>query len=348
MRALVTGGGGFLGSAVVRRLLARGNDVTVLGRRRYAELEQLGVLCIQADVRDAGAIQQACRGIDAVFHVAALAGVWGDPRDFWSINVEGTRNVVAACFDNGVRRLVYTSSPSVVFGRTSLCGVDESQPYPPKFAAEYPRTKAVAEQMVLAANGPAVATIAIRPHLIWGPGDPYLIPRVVQRATSGKLKIVGDGRNRVDITYIDNAAEAHVLAADALGPSAACAGRAYFVSQGEPVVLWDWINELLAGLGIPPATRKVPFRLAYAAGAALETIYHAGRRTSEPPMTRFVALQFAKDHYFNIAAAGRDFGFQPRISTQEGVARVIASTAAMPGRATELATAASSHSTGSC
>jgi nucleoside-diphosphate-sugar epimerase len=231
-------------------------------------------------------------------------------------------------------KLIHTSTPSVVFGEDDLCGVDESQPYPTRYLADYPETKAVAEQMVLAANSPNLATVALRPHLIWGPGDPHLIPRVIDRARRGRLVQVGDGKNLVDITYIDNAAEAHVLACDALAPGARCAGRAYFISQGEPVVLWLWLNEILTAVGAPNVIRTVSYRTARRLGAALEGLYRATRIITEPRMTRFLASQLAKSHYFNIEAARRDFGYRPRVIAAEGVRRLVASlrTEAGPGR----------------
>lgn len=261
--------------------------------------------------------------MDAVFHVAAKAGVWGAARDFESINVDGTRNVVAACRAQGVPKLVYTSSPSVVFGRDDLCGVNESQPYPSRYLAAYPRTKAVAERMVLEANDPKLATVALRPHLIWGPGDPHLIPRVIDRARRGKLRQVGDGKNLVDITYIDNAAEAHVLAADALTTASACAGRAYFISQGEPVALWQWLNQLLDAVGAPKVTKRMSVGAASVLGGVLERAYTLLRLPGEPIMTRFVANQLAKSHYFDISAARRDFGYAPRVSLTEGMSRLV-------------------------
>lgn len=324
MRALVTGGGGFLGSAIVRQLRARGDEVRVLGRGKYPHLESLGVECRQGDICNPESVGQACRGVDVVLHVAAKAGIWGRADDFQRINVEGTRNVVIACLDAGVHRLVYTSSPSVVFGAAPLSGVNESQPYPAEYLADYPRSKAAAEKLVLAANGPALATVALRPHLIFGPGDPHLIPRIVERARAGRLRQVGDGKNRVDITYIDNAASAHVLAADALAIGARCSGRAYFISQGEPIDLWTWLNDLLVLLGVQPVTKRVSFRTAYVAGAACEWLWRALGRNDDPPMTRFVATQFAHDHFFDISAARRDLGYQPIVSIAEGVARTAA------------------------
>jgi nucleoside-diphosphate-sugar epimerase len=325
MNALVTGGGGFLGSAIVRMLRERGDEVSVLGRGTYPHIAAYIKRAFQADIRLAAGVQRSCEGMHVVFHVAALAGIWGKRCDFWSINVDGTRNVIEACRANGVPRLVYTSSPSVVFGRDDLCGVDESTPYPPRYVAAYPETKAAAEQMILAANSASLATVALRPHLIFGPGDPHLIPRVIARARAGRLRQVGDGRNLVDVTYIDNAARAHLQAADALGQGSRCAGKAYFISQGKPVELWPWLNDLLEGVGAPVVTRAVSFDNAYRVGAAFELMYRILGLTREPPMTRFLASQLAKSHYFNITAARRDFGYDPVVSTGEGVRRLVES-----------------------
>ncbi|MCK4659586.1 MAG: NAD-dependent epimerase/dehydratase family protein [Phycisphaerae bacterium] len=321
MKALVTGGGGFLGGAIARMLHERGDQVTVLGRHRYPHIERLGIGAIQGDLRDREAVCRAVEGVEVVFHAGAVPGIWGPRRMFWDINVGGTRNVLAACRETGVAKLVYTSSPSVVFGEGELCGVDESVPYPDRYLADYPETKAVAEREVLAADDQTLSTVSLRPHLIWGPGDPHLIPRVLDRARRGRLMQVGDGCNLVDIIYIDNAAEAHLLAADALGPGAACAGRAYFISQGKPVALWRWLNEIIEAMSIAPVRRTIRYKTAYRLGAVFEVLYSlAGRSTKrEPPMTRFLAAQLAKSHYFDISAAKRDFGYAPRVTTAEGV-----------------------------
>ncbi len=324
MKSLVTGGGGFLGSRIAQMLSARGDEVTVLGRNRYPHHEDAGLETIQADIRDATAVSSASEGKDVVFHVAALAALWGPKKLFHDINVEGTRHVLEGCHRHGVGKLVFTSSPSVVFGRDDLCGVDESQPYPDRYLAHYPETKARAERMVLEANGPGLATVALRPHLIWGPGDPHLIPRVVDRARRGQLAQVGDGRNLVDITYIDNAAEAHVLAADALSPRARCAGRAYFISQGEPVRLWPWLNDILSQVDAPTVEKRISFRSAYAIGTVLEAAHRLVGSAKEPRMTRFLSTQLAKSHYFNISSSGRDFGYRPRVTTAKAVPRLIA------------------------
>jgi nucleoside-diphosphate-sugar epimerase len=325
MKALVTGGGGFLGEAIVRRLVARGDAVRSFARGAYPELAALGVEVIRGDLTDATALTAAAACCDVVFHVAAKAGVWGPYAEYYRANVTGTENVMAACRAQGVRRLVYTSSPSVVFDGRDMEGVDESVPYPVHYHTAYPETKARAEQMVLRANGPEVATVSLRPHLIWGPGDPHLVPRIIARARAGRLRRIGNRPNLVDTVYIDNAAAAHLLAADRLAPGSPVAGKAYFITQGEPLPLWDMINRILAAAGLPPVTKRVPAGVAYAAGWVLESIYGLLRLRTEPPMTRFVARELATAHWFNIAAARRDLGYHPTVSLDEGLKRLAVS-----------------------
>ena len=326
MRVLVTGGGGFLGRYVVEQLVARGDQVRTLARGRYPELEALGVEAVQGDLRDEQAALAACAGMDAVFHVASKTGVWGDRREFQDINVTGTAHILGGCLRHGVSRLIYTSSPSVVWSPGEHLGVDESAPYPDRFNCIYPETKAMAERMVLAANGTkGLLTVSLRPHLIWGPRDTQLIPRILDRARSGSLMQVGDGTNRVDFCYVENAADAHLLAADRLTAGSPVAGRAYFISQGEPVNLWDWINGLLEKLGVAPVRRSISYGAAWALGAMLEGLYGALKKTDEPRMTRFLAHQLAKSHYFDITAARRDLRYAPRIGADEGLERLVAS-----------------------
>lgn len=324
MRALVTGGGGFLGRYIVEELLARGDAVRVLGRSPYPELERLGVQTVQADIRDEAAVVRACEKVDVVFHVAALPLLWGKFEDLYGTHVEGTKNVLKGCRAHRVPKLVYTSTPSVVFEQTDLCGVDESHPYPERYICHYPATKAIAERLVLRANGSeGLLATALRPHLIWGPRDRHLIPGVLRRARAGRLFIVGDGSNRVDITYVENAAWAHLLAADRLEPGSPVAGRAYFISQGEPVLLWDFINRLLESLGIAKITRAVPYRAAWMLGAVSEILHGLLPLRGEPRMTRFLASQLARSHYFDLSRARRDLGYAPRVSTAEGLERLV-------------------------
>ena len=328
MRALVTGGGGFLGQAIVKRLRARGDFVRSLSRGEYPELKALGVECVQGDIADADAVSAAATGCEVVFHVAAKAGVWGAYSDYHRANVVGTENVIAACLAQGVEKLVYTSSPSVVFDGRDEAGIDESAPYPARYLTHYPQTKAIAERAVLKANGAVMAhggtlsTVALRPHLIWGPGDNHLVPRLIERARQGKLRRVGSGKNLVDTVYIDNAADAHVQAADKLESHSPVAGRAFFISNGEPLPLWDLIDRMLACAELPPVTRSVSATTAYLAGGLLELIYTLLSCRDEPPMTRFVARQLATAHWFRIEAAQRAFGYRPTVTVDEGLRRL--------------------------
>ncbi len=318
MKALVTGGGGFLGSALVARLLRDGHEVAVLGRNRYPAVEALGARGVVADLANRSAVVAACRGMDVVFHVAAKAGIWGSWQEYYDSNVLATVNVLDGCREAGVPRLVFTSSPSVTFDGHDHLGADERLPYPDRFLNDYSQTKAMSERMVLKAHGVhGLSTVALRPHIIWGPGDNHILPRLIRRAREGKLMRVGDGRNRVDVTYIDNAVEAHIAALDCL------TGKAYFISQGEPVVLWDWVDQWLSRLGMAPLSRSVPFGVAYALGGALEKTYRLLGRTEEPRMTRFLACQMARSHYYNLEAAYRELGYRVRVGLEEGMDQTV-------------------------
>jgi nucleoside-diphosphate-sugar epimerase len=321
--ALVTGGGGFLGLYIVEQLVARGDRVRVLCRGRYQRLDELGVEQLQGDVRDAAVVGRACAGVDVVYHAAALSGIWGPWDHYHRVNTLGTLNVIAGCLVNRVPRLVYTSSPSVVYDGRDHLGADETLPYAARYLCHYPPSKALAEQAVLSANGiEGLATVALRPHLIWGPRDKHLIPRLMARARSGRLRRVGRGENLISMSYVENAAAAHLQAADRLAPNSPLAGKAYFINEPEPVNLWGWINELLVRAGLPAVTKSISPSAAYAAGAACELVYKALRLSSEPPMTRFLAQQLSGSHYYSIARAQRDFGYQPVVSVEEGLRRV--------------------------
>lgn len=322
MIALVTGGGGFLGGAIVRLLKARGDTVRSLARGDYPALRDLGVETFRGDLADAEMTARAVRGCDVVFHVAAKAGIWGPRAEFERANVEGTRRVIEACRREGVRRLVFTSSPSVVFDGRDMEGVDEAVPYPDHYEADYPATKARAERLVREANDSSLATVALRPHLIWGPGDPHLVPRILARGKAGRLRRIGPGNPLVDSTYVDNAADAHLLAADRLEPGSPIAGRVYFLSQGEPWPLWDLVNAILKAGHVAPVTRRVSKRAALAAGAVLETAFRALHLPAEPPMTRFLAGELSTAHWFDITAARRDLGYDPTVSIEEGLRRL--------------------------
>ena len=327
MRAFVTGGGGFLGSAIVRLLRARGDEVTSYSRGDYP---QLGAPHVRGDLADLKRLHESMRGHDTVFHVAAKAGIALGREPFWNANVEGTRNVLTAALESGVERLVFTSSPSVCFDGKEHVNASNDLAYTARFLAPYPETKAAAERMVLAANGrSALATCALRPHLVFGPGDPHLLPRLIERGRARKLAIVGKGTNEVSLTFVENAAWAHLDAADRLTKTAAHAGKAYFVAQEEPVALWTWVNDLFGALGIPPVTRRVPMPLAYAAGIWLETL---AKPDVEARMTRFLALQLSTSHSYDLGPARRDFGYEERVPLAEATRITIESILVSNGR----------------
>ncbi len=324
MKALITGGGGFLGGWIVRKLTARGDEVRTINRSAYPWLEEFGVDARRGDIADADAVHDAVKGVDIVFHVAAKAGVWGPDEDYHAANVKGTRNVLDACRKHGVTKLVHTSTPSVIHDGTDQEGVDESAPYAQRFLCAYPATKARAEQNVLAANNPQLSTVALRPHLVWGPHDNHLVPRLLERGRAGKLRRVGTRDCLIDATYVENAADAHIQAADRLGPGAPCAGKPYFIANDEPIVVWELIDRILAAGGVQPVARTIAPSIAYAVGAALEAYYDLIGREEEPPMTRFVAKQLATSHWFDLTAAKRDLGYDPQVSTDEGLERLAA------------------------
>ena len=329
MKILVTGGGGFLGQALCRGLRARGHEVVSFNRGRYDALDALGVAQVQGDLAARDAVLAAAAGCEAVFHNAAKAGAWGGYRSYFDANVVGTRNVLDACRAHGIGRLVYTSTPSVTHRAThpvAGLGADDV-PYGTDLKAPYAATKLVAEQDVLAANDAALATVALRPRLIWGVGDNQLLPRLVERARAGRLRLVGDGSNLVDTTYIDNAAQAHFDAFEHLAPGAACAGRAYFISNGEPRTMRETVNGLLAAVGAPTVDKTLPFAAAYAIGAVCEGLWHALPLRGEPPMTRFLAEQLVTTHWYDMGPARRDFGYVPAVSFDAGLARLRAASA---------------------
>lgn len=318
----MTGGGGFLGSHLVRALLARGDAIRILARGTYPDLEAIGASMVRGDVRDAGAVARAVEGVDVVFHAAAMASGWGDAKDFEAVNVGGTENVIAACRASGVGILVYTSTPSVVHVPRDIEGENESLPYAEHFTAHYPRTKALAEKLVRQAASGSLRTISLRPHLIWGPGDRHLLPRLVARARAGRLRQVGDRDPLTDTIYIDNCVDAHLLAASALASNADLSGRAYFVSDGAPVGVWTMARRMLAAVGEGSVGPPLPARLAYAVGGLLEGVHGLFGIAREPFITRFAASELSHAQWFDISAARRDLGYAPRVTIEEGLARL--------------------------
>jgi 2-alkyl-3-oxoalkanoate reductase len=317
---LVTGGGGFLGKAIVKKLLKKNYKVTSFSRNFYPELEKMGVKQIQGDIIDKNAVSKAFEKQDSIFHVAAKPGIWGAYEKFYQVNVTGTENVISACFENSVNQLIYTSSPSVIFNERDMENVDESVPYSNKFLAPYPKTKAMAEKLVIKAAKKNLKTIIIRPHLIWGPEDNHLVPGIINRAS--KLKKIGKKNDLVDTIYVDNAADAHILASQKLLTNPSLSGNVYFVSQDEPVSKWEIANGFLDAAGLPHIKGHVSARTAYVAGIIFEFIYRFFHIKKDPPITKFAAMEAATSHWFNISKAKKDLGYYPKISTKEGLQRL--------------------------
>ncbi|CAK8718469.1 Nucleoside-diphosphate-sugar epimerase [Candidatus Electrothrix laxa] len=322
-KVLVTGGGGFVGLALVQELCRQGRAVQVLGRHKYPAVEAVGAISLQGDIRNLAAVQQAAAGCDTVFHVAAKAGIWGDFQEYYAINVLGTLNVLAACQKLGIGNLVYTSTPSVVFDGHDLKGADESLPYSSKPLCAYAATKILAEQHVLRNNSEELRTAAIRPHLVWGPGDTNLIPRLMARGREQSLRIIGDGKNRVDIAYIDNVVHAHLLAAENLAGEGTAAGHAFFIGQKEPVQLWPWINKLFAKMEVPSVSAQIGLMPAKTVGWLLEMGAELLGVSQEPKMTRFLAEQLAMSHWFSKEKVENLLGYREKVSTEVGMERLI-------------------------
>jgi nucleoside-diphosphate-sugar epimerase len=324
MKILVTGGGGFLGQALCAALKKRGYEVTSFQRTFSSALEKMGVQQTLGDLANRQAVMDACKNHDAVFHNAAKAGAWGSYKSYYDANVIGTDNVLAACREHGIKKLVYTSTPSVTHaGRTPVEGGNEiNTAYGENFKAPYPATKTIAERNVIAADSSTLATVSLRPRLIWGPGDTQLLPRLVERAKAGRLKFIAGGFNKMDTTYIDNVVHAHLQAFDHLDIGSACAGKAYFISNGEPKPVRETVNALLNVANVPQVTGSIPYGLAYRVGAVLEMLWQVLPLKGEPPMTRFLAEQLSTPHWYDISAARRDFDYVPQVSTEEGLRRL--------------------------
>jgi len=317
---LVTGGGGFLGKVIARKLTQRGLKVTSFSRQWYPQLEALGVAQIQGDLCNKTQVVKAFQGMDTVFHVAAKPGIWGSFQSYYSINVTGTQHVIEACRANHVARLIHTSSPSVIFDALDMKNLDESIPYPETYLAPYPETKAMAEKLVLGAAKMGLAAIILRPHLIWGPEDNHLVPNILRRAK--RLRKIGPRGDLTDTIYVDNAADAHILAVEKLLTDPSLSGNIYFISQDEPISKWTLANAFLAAAGLPPIKGRVSAGTAYLAGGLFELIYTTLGIQKDPPITRFAAKEAATSHWFDISRAKKDLGYAPVISTKEGLKRL--------------------------
>lgn len=323
-RVLVTGGGGFLGRYIVEELLALGcTSINSLGRSCQPALAEKGVNTICGNIADPDAVDNAAENCDIIFHTAAKAGIWGKYRDFYNTNITGTANVIAACSKHQIPILINTSSPSVIAVEHDIENADEELPFPETFLSHYSDTKAEAEKMVANAASDQLKTISLRPHLIWGPRDPHILPRLFQRAAAKRLIQIGDGNNKVDLTYVENAAHAHILAAEVLAAKSEISGKSYFISDDAPVLLWPWINDMLEKMDLPTISRNISYKKARRIGIFFEIFYNIFCFLGEPPMTRFVASQLGHSHFFNISAAKNDFGYQTIIANEKAIEKTV-------------------------
>ena len=318
MKILVTGGGGFLGSAICRQLAKLGHEVIAFQRSRASHLEDAGIRSVEGSVTEYQNLLNAAEGCEAIIHTAGKAGIWGKPADYHNINVDGTANVIRVCQDLGISILVHTSSPSIVHSGGDIDGGDESLPIADHFTSPYPESKAAAEKLVAAANSDDLSTVALRPHLIWGPGDPHILPRLAAKASGGTLALPAPDKI-IDTIFVENAAQAHVDALQELQGAGRCAGKAYFVTNCEPMPQGEIISKLLAAIGVKVKIRAVPVSIAKAAGGICEFTWQALKLKNEPPVTRFSVEQLATAHWFDTSAAEQDFGYIPKLSIQQGL-----------------------------
>lgn len=315
MKALVTGGTSLLGGAVAQLLSDRGDEVTVLQRRPSS----LGVPEVLGDITDTDSVSRAVEGADAVIHLAARVGVVGSWPDFEATNIAGTAAVLSAARTAGVSRLVYVSSPSVAHGGDSLVGVGADPADPENASGHYSRSKAIAEQLALGESDDGLSVVAIRPHLVWGPGDTQLVGRIVDRARSGRLALVGSGAALIDTTYIDNAADALVAALDRAD---SLSGRAFVVSNGEPRPIGELVARIVSAAGLDEPRVRVPVAVARFGGRLAERVWESSGRQDDPPMTEFLAEQLSTAHWFDQRETREALDWQPAVSLDEGFARL--------------------------
>ena len=307
MSILVTGASGFLGSAIVTKLLEEGLFVIGLLRSDNSKILNLknqypNFKTFYADITSLDQLENVFKSlppITALFHTAGKVGPWGSPSDYFTNNVVGTNNLLTIAKKYKIDHFIFTSSPSAIYGKDSLMGVDETIPYPQEFISSYASTKHLAEKLVIAANGQHIKTVALRPHLILGPGDTHLIPTLLLSHKKGRLKIVGDGENLVDVIHINNVVSAHLMALSKLRQKEKIDGQVFFLGQG-PVKLWPFINQIFVNMGKEPVTKKISAKIAYQVGHLCEKIYTLKKDfKNTPPMTRFIAKQLSTHHYFS-------------------------------------------------
>jgi len=322
VKVLISGASSLIGIGLARALTVRGDEVRCLQRRGVEALRTSGVEQVAGDVRDAAAVAEATIGCDAVVHLAAKVGVVGEWEQYRSINVDGTANVLAAARAGRVRRFVHVSSPSVAHGGEPIVGGGADAPVLGRRNAWYPESKAQAELLALAGSDDELGVVAIRPHLVWGPGDTQLVGRIVERAKAGRLALVGGGRALVDTSYIDNAVDALVAALDAVRPGAVCSGRAYVIANGEPRPIGELVGGICRAAGVAFEPRDVPLRVALTVGSIIERIWPRLDRDDEPPLTRFVAEQLGTAHWFDPRPARDDLGWTPLVGIDAGLDRL--------------------------
>lgn len=322
MKVLVTGGGGFLGSAIIEKLIEAGHETVSFSRSEHPKVKELGAGFVKGDLRNSEEVNEAVRGMEAVIHSAAKVGYWGNYDDFHDVNVNGTKNIVQACRKNRIRNLVFTSSPSVIFTGKDMEGPDETVPYPPKYDTSYSKTKAMAERYVLSSDNTELRTIALRPHLVWGPGDTHIIPGLIERARKGKMIRIGDGKNTADMVYVENAADAHVLALEALEHNPNSRGRPFFITNGDPRNMWDFIGEILSAAGLGPVKRSIGTGPAKVGVGLLEVYYKLFRKGKEPPLSLFLVKELTTSHWYDISAARKELGYEPKVSMDEGLKKL--------------------------
>lgn len=324
MKILITGGKGFIGNSIAKKLSMLGHEISTVSRSSDYRKKEYITAHHQYDLSKDNLNHQILKNIDVVFHVAAKAGIEGKYNDYYASNYLATKLLLDACKSSSVQNFIYTSSPSVVFTKEPIKNANENLPYIKNKVSPYAQTKAIAEKEVLNSNDNInFKTIALRPHLVWGEGDPHLLPKVIRRHAEGKLKIVGDGLNQVDLTHIDNVTHAHVTAMNALISNKPVGGKAYFISQSEPVQLWKWLNDLFIKLKLPPLKKRVSFQKAYLAGMVAESLWGLFNFSKDLPMSRFAACQLSHDHWFSNYAAEKDLGYRPIISMEKALDKTI-------------------------